>query len=350
MTPEQFQAEIRTEARKAFYLVSGPEPLGVGACLSAAMEALDEGQRPFNLHVLRLGDDTIDDALRAASTSSFFSSSAKIVVLKASDVPAAKLKGLGDGLMAWVNDPQPNSTIVLFQEKQDARLRYAAAAKKAGALVECLAPAKGEMRAWIVKAFKSKGLVISQDAAKLVQDRAGDSLPLVMNAAEKLSLWPGPGRAISASDVREQVPLSPSALVFELGDPMVERRPPAVVPVLLDLLEGGNAYGVIMALSTHLRKLFAVKVAVAAAPLGGRHADSVAADIGLKGYYLEKLKNQASRWTVAALRAAIRKAEDACRMVVTTSVPSELILEELCIGLSLPVPPRAGGGPPAGGR
>jgi DNA polymerase-3 subunit delta len=346
LTPEEFQKEIRSDARKHFYIVKGPEPLGLEGCLAAAMEALDESQRAFNLHVFRLGDDMIDDAIRAASTSSFFSSSAKIVVVKNPDGLKRVGSTVTDALLSWAKEPRPDATIVLFQEKPDMRTRYVDAAKKMGTLVDCAAPSKKEMLPWINKAFKSRGLKVAPDAARLMLDRAGDSLSLLMNAAEKLSVWPGPSRPVSVVDVREQVPLVPSSVLYELGEPVGERRPQGAVPVLLDLIEGGQAFAVVSALSGHMRKLLAIKAAVASAGAEGRPVDTMCAELGIKtGFYLDKMKAQAARWTLRELRAAVSKAEQAYRRLVTTSVPPEIILEELAVGLSLPAPPRPGSQP-----
>jgi DNA polymerase-3 subunit delta len=349
LTPEQFQKEIGTAARKPFYLVKGPEPLAIQACLKAASEALSEDQRSFNLHFFRLGEDTVDDVLRAASTSSFFSRSPKIVILKAPDtLPRGTAPAVSDGLAGWIRSPQPDASIVMFQEKPDGRLRFVEAARKAGGTVDCPPPSHKEMAGWIQKVFKSKGATLNPEAARLILNRAGDSLSVIMNAAEKLSLWPGTSRPVTEADVRDQVPLAPSAIIYELGEPVGERRPQGAVPVLLDLLEGASPFAVIAVLTTHIRRLLSVKVMAAAAPSEGKSFDSAMAELGLKGYYRDKMVSQAMTWTLAELKAAVRKAEDAYRMMYTTSVPAEIILEELCLGLSLPAPPRAGG--PAGGR
>jgi DNA polymerase III delta subunit len=347
LTPEEFQKEIGTEGRKHFYLVKGPEPLGVEGCLKAAMEALDESQRVFNLHVFRLGDDTIDDVMRAASTSSFFSSASKIIVVKAPESLRRSGKEVTEQLASWAKEPAPDATVVLFQEHPDLRLRYVEAARKAGTLVDCAAPDRKQMSAWIVKVFRSRGLTLAPDAVRLVQDRAGDSLMLIMNAAEKLALWPGATRAVNVKDVRDQVPLVPSSLIYELGEPVGERRPPGTVPVLLDLIQGGQAFAIVSALSGHMRKLLALKAAVMSGPADGKSVDDVASGFGVKrGYYMDKMKAQAARWSLPELRAAVRKAEVANRMLVTTSVPAEIVLEELCIGLSLPAPPKSAAAPP----
>jgi DNA polymerase III delta subunit len=346
LTPEEFQKELAGPSRKAFYLVMGAEPLGVALCLKAAEEALEPGARAFNFHVFRLPEDPVEDALRAARTSSFFSGSDKMVVIKAPDSLKAGGAGVSEALLSWIKGPVPGATLVLFQEKPDKRLKYVDAAKKAGGLIECPAPARKDLPAWLTRVFRSKGLTITAEAARVMADRAGDSLQSMVNEAEKLSIWPGPGKPIGPEIIRQQVPLGSGCVIYELAEPVAERRPQGAVPVLLDLLGSCDAYRVISALTTHMRRILAAKISGIASPLEGRSPDDAMRELGLAGYYLTKIRAQASRWSLPELREASRRVEDAYRALYTTRIPPEIVLEELCLKLSLPAPP----GPPPAGR
>ncbi|MDR3154690.1 MAG: hypothetical protein LBW85_10590 [Deltaproteobacteria bacterium] len=351
LTPEQFQQEIAGPSRKPYYLVKGGEPLGMAACLKAASEVIRGEARAFNLHTYWLGESSAAEAVGAASGSSLFSSSPRIVIIKIPPVFKSGYSELSDSLAAWLKKPPRLVTVAIFQDKPDLRLRYCETARKAGTLVDCPPPDRMSLVPWIHKVFQSKGLRASEEAARVLADRAGgDSLQAIVNQVEKLSIWPGPGRQIGPAVIREQVPLSPAGVLYELGEPVGERRPQGAVPTLLNLLDSADAFPVLAAFSTHIRKLYAAKVTSAAAPLEGKAPDAAALEFGMKGYGLSRIRAQASRWSLAELRAAVSKTEEAYRKLMTTSISPDIILEELCLGLSLPPPPprKAAPVPPDG--
>jgi DNA polymerase-3 subunit delta len=340
LTPEEFRKSVASPSRKPFYLVGGTDPLAIDECLAAATEALPEEARAFNLRFFRLPEDDVEDALLAARTSGFFSRESRMVVVRAPDSFRGGGSKVGEALVAWQKRPAPDATVVLFQEKPDSRLKYAMEAKKAGAVVECPAPDRKAMQEWLRKLYAVKGITLTPEASRLMAERAGDSLRAMVNEADKLAIWPGPGKPIGPAVIRDQVPLGPGSIIYELAEPVAERRPPAAVPVLLDLLGSWEAFGVISALATHMRKLRALKAYGLAAPIEGRPLEAAAAELGLRGFYLSKLQAQCARWSLPELGAAMARVEDAYRMLFTTTVPPALVLEELCLGLSLPPPPR----------
>jgi DNA polymerase-3 subunit delta len=330
LTPEQFKKEIKVKP-KALYLLKGNDPFHIEDCVQAAREILDETALAFNFHSFRLGEDPSPMIVSEASSSSFFPSP-RVVVVKVPEFYSFSAED-SETFTAWIKNPAQDSTIILLYEKPDERTKFMKAVKESKGVVECLMPEKKGLPTWLTLAFQKQGMKINSEAVRVMLDRAGDNPYVLIKEIEKLSLYPGPLAPITTKVILELVSLAPTAIIYELGEPVGEKNLQKAIPILMDLLESTEPFALIYSLGTHLKRLFSIKLKLLEFEEQGKPQSDVARALGLHPFYYEKLRDQARRWSLEELQVALERIENASRVIVTTSIPTAIVLEELVVAL-----------------
>jgi DNA polymerase III delta subunit len=331
----EFEEELRGEGRKHFYLVKGPEPLKVGACVRATRGLLDPEVAAFNYQSFRLIDDKVEDILDQVRSSSFFPQPRVALVRShpTKKIPAPEV----DLLLKWIARPDPSATVVLLHPRPGDSVRLGKAARAAGMEVECPAPTKYELPDWVAGVFAGKGLTLNKEGARVLLERAGDDLDALVSEAEKMSLYPGPGKPITPKVIRELVSLNPSGFGFELAEPVALGAAAKAAYSALEL-QGNTPPNILLAsLATHFLRVLSVRLNTDLAREAGDALPTMAlADrLGLNEFYVANLRRQAEKWPPGKLRKAMAALEAAQRAYVTTVLPKNLILEGLAMGFAL---------------
>ncbi|MDR1043844.1 MAG: DNA polymerase III subunit delta [Candidatus Adiutrix sp.] len=327
MTPAAFLKEVKSEARKVLYLLTGGEPSALRRCLAAAEEAVEAGFRDFNFQVLDLEAGQAGHLTAEAATMPFFSPP-RVLVAKNPPFSGEDWNLLAD----YLDDPNPSSTIVLTLDKLDARLKFARKIKAADMEVDCSPPKGAALSKWLADEFKARGVRAEPRVCGRIIERAGGDLGVLMGEAEKLSLYLGEGGLLSEELVRRLVSLAPNANVFELGEALGRRDLKSAVATLLDLLATEHHLPVLAMMVRHFRLMLSIKTRMSV--LGVRRLGrDEAVNLGLHPFVLEKTQPQAAQWSWAELKNALKALEDAYRTLLTTAVPPRMVLENLALEL-----------------
>jgi DNA polymerase III delta subunit len=310
----------------------GSEPLGLAFCRDAIKELADGGA--FGIEDFTMGEVPAGEIVNNASSSSLFSSN-KILPVK---VPGDYKFTPEDGqtFLSFSARKGGESTIVVFWEDASPQTKFVAYLRERNLAVNCPVPDKSELPKWLVGVFASKNMTLTGLCAELILERAGDNLNALLGEAEKLSIYPGPGKNISPGEIKELIPLSPSSVIFELGEPVGEKKLSASVPVALDLLETGGAIPVVGSVAAHMKRLHALKLYFLEAERTGVMNPDAATDLDMNAFYVKKLKLQIGRWTPSELKEALNKIELAHKKIVTNPTPPDLVVEELLCDLAIP--------------
>lgn len=328
MTPAEFAKEVAGPGRRPLYLVTGGEMAAVKRCLAAAEGAVAPGFRDFNYQTPEVAAGGAAVFLREA-LSGPFGAPPRVLVAQNPPFTADDWALLAD----YLADPNPDTTIILAVDKVDNRLKLAKEVKKAGAEVDCAPPKGAALTKWLVNEFAARGANCPAGVANLVIERLGEDLPALLGEAEKLSLYVGPGGAITPALVKDMVALSPSATVFMLGDALGQQNARGAITALLELLTTENHMPVLAMMVRHFRLMLQVKT-LQALYRTDRLSPDQARDLGLHPFVLGKTQAQAARWGWPALKEALRLLEEAHRAAVTTATPPRYLLEDLALRLS----------------
>jgi DNA polymerase III delta subunit len=335
MEPDQFERELSSPERKTFYVIAGQEPSSVRRCLEAARACVDPDFFRMNYrqrHAEDLNKQGGWRRLEGELAGHPFGRPPRMIVVKVS--PYDKLPAEATEVLARLRTRiNPAATLALFVESVP-NLKVFKEAAKDGLEVDCRPPDKAQLPHWLMERFRVRGAALTPDGARAMIDRAGDDVGVLEGEAEKLSIFPGTADPIGPEQVARWVSLAPTAEIFELGSPFGSGQLDQGMSTMMDLLENSEPFTLIYPLGTHFRRLLKLKAILLAH--GGRLDDqSLAQAGGVKPGHLRFLRPQLQRWSLGALKKAIRALVEAHRSMFTSRTPQGVILQELAVKLAL---------------
>jgi len=337
------------EVRPVYYFFGDEDLLKDDAVREVLALAVEAATRDFNLDRRRAPELSADDFHSLVGTPPMLAARRAVVLteVEALQQKRAKQQALRAAVLAYLAHPAPDTVLVLVQSrgtKADPELQRAGH----GVDFEVLEPAR--VVRWIHHhAKKEHGLVLADEAARLLQRAVGDDLPQIAAEIAKLAAATG-GRSVTVEDVGELVGVREGETVGDFLDAVTGRRFPAaaaMVPRIL-LSPGNTGVRLVGALGTAL-----VGLGLARTNLDAGVSPSVAVDrvyqaleaarpMGLRSWREEAARwvADAAHWTAgdvdAALAATLRA--DARLKDTKLSGEAEIVTEAV---LSLGVAARS---------
>jgi DNA polymerase-3 subunit delta len=328
MTPEDFIKEVKSEARRPLYVISGGERSAVSRCLKAAEEAVEASFRDFNHQIINLEAGQARRLVGEASTRPFFVPP-RVVATKNPPFGGDDWNHLSD----YLDSPNDETTLLIVLDKVDGRLNFFKKVKSAGAMVDCDPPKGVALRKWLVEEFRTRGVTLADGPADLLIERAGTDASVLAGEAEKLSLFLGEGGVVSAALVKEMVSLAMEAKDFALVEALGRQDASGAQATLMEHLTTEPPLQVLPRIVSFFRVMLRVKTRQSSTGLTRLPKDE-AGRLGLHPFVLEKNQPQAARWLWQSLAEALSLLEDAHRDLVTSAAPPQMIMENLSLRLS----------------
>ncbi|MDR2140576.1 MAG: DNA polymerase III subunit delta [Deltaproteobacteria bacterium] len=326
MEVSQFIEEVGGPARRPFYLAVGADPQAQNKVIQAARSVVNPDFFDFNFQSFKTDDVDWGQILESASTGPFFLPP-RVVIIKREKYLPAEL----DRLARYLEKPHPDNIVVLIAENPGEKQKFFKDQADLGLEVNCRAPQKSELPGWLVKQATALGCQLTLDGARSMVERIGENLYLLLGELEKLSIYPGPGTPITAREIRALVSLTPTAAIYELGDPLANQNVPAAIQALLDLEENSSSFSLLYTVGNHFLRLVKFKISLETA---NPESLSGPAPLGYKPYYFNNLRSQVSKWPWARLAEALTAIHQAHRTMITVSTSQSAILEELSLSLA----------------
>lgn len=186
------------------YLIAGAEPLLVQEARERVIEAAArEGFAERELIVVEPGFDW-ENELLAAGAPSLFTQRKLIDLRLASGKPG---RTGSPALISWVEDPAPDTVLILSFGSWEAAARKSKWAKvidQAGVVVEIWPLKANELPAWISQRMSAAGLSADRDAVAMLAELVEGNLLAAQQEIDKLAMLRG-GQAISAADIESSV-------------------------------------------------------------------------------------------------------------------------------------------------
>jgi DNA polymerase-3 subunit delta len=180
---------------------------------------------------------------------------------------------------------------------------------------------------WVQARVAGRAATISPRAARLLTETAGEDLWVLANEIEKLSLY-AKGRQIEEEDVRRVTSSAREASIFAMVDAIAEKRLPAAMRLLHQLLTEGTP-------PTHLLTMMSrqVRLMVQAKELSRQtrlSSDEKRVQLGVSwNYPVDKLLSQSADHSKERLFAIYEKILDTDLAIKTGKWPDELALDLL---------------------
>jgi DNA polymerase-3 subunit delta len=200
------------------------------------------------------------------------------------------------------------------------------------------------------------GITFESGALELVVQRAGDDTRQLENELDKIDLYLGERRRAGLITVRNLVAVSRAGVVWEIGNSIGARDLKRALELLGVLMyQGQSAIGILLgAIVPKVRSLLLVKdllsrhklnrssysnfsVSLEALPTSATaHLPRKKDGSGFNVYPLFLSIDEAARFKLAELHAALAACLEANARLVTTQLDDKLVLERLLIGLLSP--------------
>ncbi|MEM6733210.1 MAG: DNA polymerase III subunit delta, partial [Myxococcota bacterium] len=278
----------------------------------------------FNRDELRGSETTVDRILEAARTLPMMAAHRWVHV---SD--AHKLKAEAqEALAAYVKAPSPTTVLVLSGEKIDGRRKLGQALNKKKVMFAFDAPKQWELGDWIEERAEHKGLALDRDAAALLGDFVGAEVGPIDRALEKLELYAGEPRSITAEDVQEVVAPTRVHSIFELTDAVGARNLSKSTQLLRNALEGGESGLMVLAMiARQMRQLLQYQL------LSSRRMPNaeLARALGVKPFLMNRIAEQARQYNKEELSHALDAAHRADIAMKSSRLSHGVILDRLLL-------------------
>ncbi len=367
----------QTAAATNFFLIHGEDEFRVkGAAHKRVNELCPPADQAFGLELI---NGTVDNAegaalalrrcLGALRTPSFLGGG-KVVWLQDAnffaDTNTIKGEVIKDARDAFAQELRQGIaagfTLVISAGKVDGRTAFAKTCKDIATvesfeLAEQSYKQEGPAREWAGECFRKQGLRVSGDVLKAFLDRAGFDTRQIITEVEKLSVYLGARKDVTAEDVRLLVAPIRESSNWDLPDAVGLRNLPHALEILRQLLfQGENAVGLVIALEARWRDLLVLRgcldrgwlqVSTSGWRSEAHWRNGAEVDEALGGldkdprkihpFRVVKLVEQAQKYSANELQRALAETILVHEQMVSGSGAAEVLLELLLLKLVRPV-------------
>jgi DNA polymerase-3 subunit delta len=328
-SPADIAAAVQRGDVAPIYCLSGERFLvdTAAAAIRAAVLAQAGAAAAFNNDVFDLKESGMGSALATARTLPMMAKRRLVVGKAIDEVKAADL----EPLVAYAEDPNPSTCLLLTADKVDVRLRAFAALRKRGFL-HVFAPLRDNALAgWLRLEAKNRGIDIKPDAASALATLAGPDLGRLAQALEQLAIYVGGARAIGVDDVEDLVAETREHAVFELTKAIGMGDVPRALALCANMLRNREPpLRIQFMLARQVRQIWRAKELAAA----GASRGDIAAAVGINPYFLDDIMVPARRMSRAALEGALERLYQADLALKTSRVEPDLALSRLVQSLA----------------
>jgi DNA polymerase-3 subunit delta len=289
----------------------------VGADTYLAEQVLEDllagwvgGDRADSVQVLRGDETTWGRVLEAARTGSLFASRRAVVVRGADG-----LKGEGDELSAYLEDPSPDARLVFMASKPDKRKTvWKKLLERAQS--HSAEPLKGRAaRGYVADQVRRRQLALRDEAFEELFERVGQDLRRLMGELEKLEAFAeGQKGPLSAEEVAAVLGRGLAQPLYRIGDAFTTRRRAELLALMETVLEEGEPPLKVLATLHYAAR----RVRAARALRDARvPREALASRLGVPPFKVQELMEASRAWSEAELETAVAALSEADRRVKT---------------------------------
>ena len=288
-------APLREGEPGPLYFIHGKERYLVDRAVEILRaRVLDPRTRDFNYELFYGKEAGASRIAQAARTLPMMAKRRLILVRDADEMKGDEL----GGLVSYVSDPAPETCLVFVAEKADQRLKFFSAFKKHGVLVKLDPLYERQLPDFVRGEARARGVTLQPDAVTMIVDEIGAELGQLADAVERLAIYAGERKQITAEDVDKVVATTRQRNVFELANAVGSGDRARALAVLSSML-GARESGVriVAMLARHLRQLWITSELLERT----RDKFEIAGALGIPPFFADDIIRQAR--TIDAARA-----------------------------------------------
>jgi len=290
MSLKELQNILQAGTVPGLILLYGQESFFVEKGMLAVRDAVVTPEnRDFNLTQFYGKDFVPNDVVEQARTFPVFAERRLVMIKNIHESRAEQLETLLD----YVEDPVPETVLLLTAEKIDARRKIFQLFKKNGVSIEFKKIYENQLPSFVRDLAKSSNLSLTAGALKLFCKRVGTNLAEVQGEMEKLVGYLGERDLADEADVAAIVSDTRIESIFDLTDAMGRGDRSTALTLLDRLLAEGQAPLMILAMMTrHFRQMWKISELVSQKV----PQSELPRRVGASPYFLKGLMQQATRF------------------------------------------------------
>lgn len=201
-----------------------------------------------------------------------------------------------EALLSFVQDPSPQTHVLLVAQKIDKRTSFFKNFKKMGEVIEFKALYDNQVPEFVQSEAKSMGLTLEPGCAQDMAEMLGSHLMSIVSELEKLKLYAYPQNKISREQVAALVMTGLVSNVFQLSNDLGQRRYHHALVLFRRMIEQGEpVMRLVSMVINHFRKLLLVK---SAGRLGSKELASL---LGVHPFFVKDYQQQAAQFSLVQL-------------------------------------------------
>lgn len=329
ITAKDFQSAVAGGRVPPVILLHGEEDFLIDECVQAVLDhTLDEGTRGFNLDVVYGSKTDIKEVIAHASAFPLMSAR-RIVVVKEFEKLATNDQSK-ELLAAYLTRPLESTCLLLISPQPDFRKKPFTDLKKHAEIVECKPLYDNQVPDWILKRVKQLGKEVDPEACRLLQGYVGNSLRALQNELDKLFIYGGDKKEITAADVTEVVGATKGFTIFDLQNAIGRKDLREALMILQSMLQLGQSPQMMIVMLTRfftqLWKISELK--------GKRVSDAeMSKEVGIHPFFLKQVVQYQSMFSRDHLEAGFQALLDADVTLKSTSRDPHLVMDLLLFEL-----------------
>lgn len=290
----------------------------------------------FNLDTFAGREASLPRVLDAAQTLPAFAPRRLVMVRQAE----ALLEGRGaseaalEGLLRYLSNPSPTTTLVFVADKFDGRSKVYKALRKEGFAVRFESPAERDMPRLLTARAEAMGKALESDAVLALVSGVGADLGAAVQALEQLVLYVGPENddPIRAEDVDAVVSPVREESVFQLIDALADGDQDKVSQGLYRILvtQREPPLRLLALVARQYRNLIRAKAALEAG-LPERELPSL---LGVPPFAADKVRAQAKKGSLGRFARSLASVSTTDRALKGGTLDPYLAVERLALALS----------------
>ena len=317
-----------------FYILFGPDDFSLRQKLEEVKRSLgDRDSLSINTTVLDSRRFTASQLIDICNTVPFLANCRLVIVEglleRFEQSPGAKRDELKDwqSFVDFVPAKPPSTVLVLIDGKIAKNNPLLKKLAKLGQVQEFPALKRDRLQQWLQAHVAAQGGSISPRAARLLTETAGEDLWVLANEIEKLSLY-AKGRRIEEADVQRVTSSAREANIFAMVDAIAEKRLPAAMRLLHQLLTEGTPPTYLLTMMSRQVRLMVQAKELSRQPR--LSSEEKREKLGLSwNYPIDKLLSQSADYSPDRLLAIYEKILETDLAIKTGKWQDELALDLL---------------------
>ncbi|HWO77709.1 MAG TPA: DNA polymerase III subunit delta [Bacillus sp. (in: firmicutes)] len=327
--------QIKKKQFAPIYLICGTDTYIMNKTKQLLIKnSLDEDTMDFNLSHYDMEEAPLESAIDDAQTLPFIGERRIILIDKPFFLTSEKKLSAPehnvDKLEEYLQTPNPSSILVILApyEKLDDRKKITKSLKKHAVVVEAKPVSGNQLEQWVKEQLDQYGLHLNQDAFERLLQLGGNQAWMLNQEVEKLALYAGDQKSVTAEEVELLVAKSLENNIFSFVDKVVRKDTKQSFAILHDLLkQNEEPIKIIALLASQFRVIYQAK----AYAQKGYGQKQIASILGAAPFRIQIALKQSQLFKQEELYSIMQAFAQADYQMKTGKMDKELILELLLL-------------------